>query len=206
MQIPCQEWTMLDLLPKGKISFRGFWEEKMLFRLVFSFAFATWTLTFQAKRNITTSPKHCKYMTFPRCRRFVLGILVKIGKVDEVNDVEPIRVPIASGTRAGDYWQSDGLCGLPRHNVVKICRIKISHHIKELRTTYKYFRGYRTWSRLSWFVSQIELWTTFIYLVMDERCQDTVLLGWYKSDQDCLVCVCVRSRSLDRGFTCSYCP
>lgn len=27
---------------------------------------------------------------------FVLGILVKIGKVDEVNDVEPIRVPIAS--------------------------------------------------------------------------------------------------------------
>jgi hypothetical protein len=130
-------------------------------------------------------------MTFPRCRRFVLGILVKIGKVDEVNDVEPIRVPIASGTRAGDYWQSDGLCGLPRHNVVKICRIKISHHIKEFRTTYKYFRGYRTWSRLSWFVSQIELWTTFIYLVMDERCQDTVLLGWYKSDQDCLVCVCV---------------
>lgn len=140
MQIPCQEWTMLDLLPKGKISFRGFWEEKMLFRLVFSFAFATWTLTFQAKRNITTSPKRCRYMTFPRCRRFVLGILVKIGKVDEVNDVEPIRVPIASGTRAGDYWKSDGFCGLPRHNVAKICRIKISHHIKEFRTTYKYFQ------------------------------------------------------------------
>ena len=41
-------------------------------------------------------------MTIPPCQRFVLGILIKIGKVDEKNDVEPIRVPIGSGMRAGD--------------------------------------------------------------------------------------------------------